>query len=187
MIGCDADRGSRQRFPALPHGDWRGATLVPTMFGCCGRQSGRATTALDVWPRQPQVATPMPNPWSARRLIPSGRVQRGRARPPRRAAKPRLPRASCRTHRSPPASVDARHPDHRVSGGYGLIAPGSDRTATTLSSSHSVVSEAAGFRPTRSWKVDTGGSPRWRRAGMNSRLNRMVWGSVESSAERTRH
>ena len=58
---------------------------------------------------------------------------------------------------------------------------------TTLSSSHSVVSEAAGFRPTRSWKVDTGGSPRWRRAGMNSRLNRMDWGSVESSAERTRH
>ena len=70
---------------------------------------------------------------------------------------PRLPRASCTTHRSPPASVDARHPDHRVSGGYGLIAPGSDRTATTLSSSHSVVSEAAGFRPTRSWKVDTRG------------------------------
>ena len=48
----------------------------------------------------------------------------GRARPRRRAAKPRLPRASCRTHRSPPASADARHPDHRVSGGYGLIAPG---------------------------------------------------------------
>ena len=36
---------------------------------------------------------------------------------------------------------------------------GSDRTATTLSSSHSVVSEAAGFRPTRSWKVDTGVRP----------------------------
>ena len=80
----------------------------------------------------------------------------GAAPPPRRAAKPRLPRASCRTHPSPPASVDARHPDHRVSGGYGLIAPGSDRTATTLSSSHSVVSEAAGFRPTRSWKWTPG-------------------------------
>jgi hypothetical protein len=27
------------------------------------------------------------------------------------------------------------------------------------------------------------GSPRWRRAGMNSRLNRMDWGSVESMTE----